>query len=60
MNNDDMEMSDKDKNRESIGNTTEDTGFTLLDMLMRSAGEDSLFISWEPGRINQYYFLTTK
>ena len=33
---------------------------TLLDHLMGSAGDESLFISWEPGKINQFYFLTTK
>ena len=33
----------------------------FLQMLLNSAEEgDSLFISWEPGRHGQYYFMTTK
>lgn len=36
-------------------------GETLLQMLAISAGDGtSLFTSWEPGRLGQYYFLTTK
>lgn len=34
---------------------------TSIQMLINSAGEgEYLFISWEPGRRDQFYFLTTK
>jgi len=33
---------------------------TLLDRLLISGGDESIFTSWEPGWINKYYFLRTK
>ena len=32
----------------------------LMEKLLISADEGLICTSWEPGRINQYYFLTTK
>lgn len=33
---------------------------TFLDYLMFSVSNQYFFISWEPGRMNQFYFRTTK
>lgn len=63
----DEEMDGNDNGTESIGggefndaqNMVEEPE-SLMDKILISAGNGSIFISWEPWRINQYYFLTTK